>query len=58
MEILESNLKESNKIPVTFNDAQWAYIDQYKGILGDKRAEVVRNIVLNWILEKKEAARK
>ena len=54
MKILKSNLKESNKIPVTFNDKQWRFIEKYKGLLGDKRAEIVRNIVLNWILSKEE----
>jgi len=48
----KSNLRESNKIPVTFNDEQWKYIQEYKGILGNKRAEIIRNIVLNWILNK------
>ncbi len=48
------NLKESNKIPVTFNEKQWEHIDRYRGILGETRAEVIRNIVLNWIISKEE----
>ena len=51
MKKLKSDLKEPNKIPVTFNELQWCYIEEYKGIFGEKRAEVVRNIVLNWLLE-------
>jgi len=46
--------KEFNKIPVTFNDKQWEEIEKYRGIFGNKRAEIVRSIVLNWIINKKE----
>jgi len=56
MKRLNSDFKGTYKIPVTFNNKQLEYIDQYKGILGEKRAEVVRNIVLNWILIKEEKA--
>ncbi len=49
-----SNSKETNKIPVTFNDRQWEFIDKYRGILGETRAEVIRNIVLNWIISKED----
>ena len=56
MKKLKSNLKEPNKIPVTFKDKQWRFIEKYKGLLGDKRAEIVRNIALNWILSKEEKA--
>ena len=52
MKVPKSYLKEPNKIPVTFNEEQWRFIEKYKGLLGEKRAEVVRNIVLNWILSK------
>ena len=45
-------LKESDKVQVTFNRTQLALIDEYKGIFGDTRAEVVRYIVTNWLLEK------
>lgn len=47
-----SDLEESNKIPVTFNDEQWLQIDKFKGILGNKRAEVIRTIVLDWLLDR------
>lgn len=49
-----SNQEETNKIPVTLNDKQWEYIEKYRGILGEKRAEILRSIVLNWILEREE----
>jgi len=48
------NSKEPSKIPVTFNDKQWECIEKYRGILGEKRAEILRGIVLNWILEREE----
>jgi hypothetical protein len=44
--------KESNKIQVTFNETQLKLIDEFKGIFGDTRAEIVRNITTNWIFEK------
>jgi hypothetical protein len=42
------------KIPVTFNETQLELIDKYFGILGNTKAEIIRNIVINWILEKEE----
>jgi len=45
-------LKDSDKIQVTFNQTQLQFIDEFKGIFGDTRAEVVRYIVANWLLEK------
>lgn len=40
------------KIQVTFSDAQALLLDELKGILGDSDAEVVRAIVMNWLLDK------
>jgi len=45
-------LKESDKIQVTFNKTQLKLIDEHKGLFGDTRAEVVRYIVANWLLER------
>lgn len=45
-------LKESDKIQVTFNQTQLKLVDKFKGIFGDTRAEVVRYIVANWLLER------
>ena len=45
-------LKDSDKVQVTFNRTQLALIDEHKGLFGDTRAEVVRYIVANWLLEK------
>jgi len=45
-------LKDSEKIQVTFNQTQLELLDKFKGIFGDTRAEVVRYIVANWLLDK------
>jgi len=45
-------LKDSEKIQVTFNQTQLELLDNFKGIFGDTRAEVVRYIVANWLLDK------
>lgn len=44
--------EDAEKIQVTFNKAQLELLDQYKGIFGNSRAEVVRHIVANWMFEK------
>lgn len=44
--------KIKTKIPVTFNEEQLKIIENYKGILGNTKAEIIRNIVINWLLEK------
>lgn len=46
--------KDKEKIPVTFNDEQLKLIEKYSGIMGNTKAEIVRNIVINWILGKEE----
>jgi len=40
------------KIPITFNEKQIEMIGKYAGVLGNTKAEIIRNIVINWILEK------
>ena len=44
--------KEKEKIPVTFNKEQLKLIENNKGVLGNTKAEIVRNIVINWLLER------
>ena len=59
--MIKSNLKvtekrrevKKEKIPVTFNEEQLKLIENFGGVLGNTKAEIVRNIVINWILEKK-----
>jgi hypothetical protein len=46
--------KDKDKIPVTFNEDQIRLIEQFKGILGNTKAEIVRNIVINWIINNKK----
>ena len=42
------------KIPITFNEQQLSLINEYKGVLGNTKAEIVRNIVINWLLEREK----
>ena len=44
------------KIPVTLNSQQLNLIDGYIGILGNTKAEVIRNIVINWVLNNNKGA--
>ncbi len=46
--------KVKEKIPVTFNKEQIELIERFMGIMGNTRAEIVRNIVINWLLQQKE----
>lgn len=46
--------KDKEKIPVTLNTEQLALIESYKGVLGNTKAEIIRNIVINWILNNKK----
>ena len=47
--------KRKNKIPVTFNEEQLALIEEYEGIMGNTTAEIIRNIVINWLLDKRKS---
>ncbi len=51
-------LKDSDKIQVTFNSAQIGMVDEFKGIFGDTRSEVVRYIVANWLLDRTKRGEK
>ncbi|MBW6442651.1 CopG family transcriptional regulator [Patescibacteria group bacterium] len=46
-------VSKKEKIPVTFSSHQIGQIEKYKGILGNTKAEIIRNIVIYWILDKK-----
>lgn len=46
--------KRKEKIPITFNEKQLELISKYEGVLGNTKAEIVRNIVINWILDKEK----
>lgn len=44
--------QKKEKIPITFNGDQLKLVEEYMGILGNTKAEIIRNIVINWLLEK------
>ena len=46
------------KIPITFNAEQIKLIENLEGILGNTKAEIIRNIVINWILTNKGEVKK
>ena len=39
------------RVQVTFTAEQWRLIERFKGVMGSDDAEVVRNIVLAWLVE-------
>jgi hypothetical protein len=44
--------KEMKRIQVTFTNEQWKLIKELKGEMGITDSEVVRNIVVTWLVEK------
>lgn len=44
--------KDKEKIPITFNSEQIKLIEEHTGILGNTKAEIIRNIVINWLLDR------
>lgn len=40
------------RIQVTFSEEQWVLIEQLKGEMGVTDSEVIRNIVMGWLIEK------
>lgn len=53
--ILKDNKKSDGKekVPITFNKQQIELINQFMGIMGNTKAEIIRNIVINWLLQQK-----
>jgi len=47
-----SNKKETRRIQVVFTQEQYELLQKLKGEMGSSDSEVVRNIVLNWLMEK------
>ncbi|HII59766.1 TPA: CopG family transcriptional regulator [Methanocaldococcus jannaschii] len=45
----DNNIK---RVQVTFTKSQWELIENFRGILGQTDAEIVRTIVLTWLSEK------
>jgi len=50
--------KEKKKIPITLNGEQIQLIENYQGVLGNTKAEIIRNIVINWLLEREGGKKK
>jgi hypothetical protein len=45
------------RVQITFSKDQLKLIREYKGMLGDNDPEVIRTIVINWLLERSEGKR-
>ena len=44
--------REMKRIQVTFTNEQWKLIEKLKGEMGVTDSEVIRNIVMAWLIEK------
>ncbi len=45
--------RDTNKrVQLTFTKEQWKILGEFKGIMGNSDADIVRNIVLAWLSEK------
>ena len=44
--------EEVKRVQVTFSVEQWKLLMNFKGVMGQTDAEVVRNIVISWLAEK------
>ena len=40
------------RVQVSFTEDQWALLSKFKGEMGDTDADVVRSIVIAWLVEK------
>lgn len=47
-----SDKRETRRIQVVFTQEQYELLQKLKGEMGSSDSEVVRNIVLNWLMEK------
>ena len=47
--------KEVVKVQIAFTKKQMEIIRSYKDIFGDSDAEIVRSIVTNWLISKKDS---
>ena len=43
---------DMKRIQVTFTKEQWALIEKLKGEMGVTDSEVIRNVVMGWLMEK------
>jgi len=49
---MAKNKELMKRIQVTFTKEQWELIEKLKGEMGITDSEIVRNIVLGWLMEK------
>lgn len=49
---MKKTKKEMKRIQVTFTKEQWELIEKLKGEMGIMDSEIVRNIVMGWLMEK------
>lgn len=49
---IQKDPQKKEKIPITFNSEQINLIEKHMGIMGNTKAEIIRNIVINWLLQK------
>lgn len=45
-------MSHKKKVQVTFSERQWKLIERLRGEMGDRDADIVRNIALAWLAEK------
>lgn len=45
--------EDAEKVQVTFNKAQLELIRDFEGIFGASKAEIVRNITVSWLFDKR-----
>ena len=43
---------KSKRIQVIFTEKQYDIIQKLKGEMGDSDSEVIRNVVINWLMDK------
>jgi hypothetical protein len=45
-------MKQKKRVQVVFTASQWNLLNKLRGELGEGDSEIVRNIVLSWLVEK------
>ena len=50
--MIQKGKDDIKRVQVTFTKSQWELIENFRGILGQTDAEIVRTIVLAWLSEK------
>jgi hypothetical protein len=50
--VKEMRKKEMKRVQITFSIEQWELIKKLKGEMGVADSEIIRNIVIAWLVEK------